>query len=54
MEKQNAIQVLIQVALLAQSRGVLTLEEAVLVKKSIDVFVQKEDEVSADEGSSEK
>lgn len=43
MEQQNAIQILVQVALLAQSKGVLTLEEAVLVKQAIDVFVKKEE-----------
>lgn len=43
MEQQNAIQILVQVALLAQSKGVLSLEEAVIVKQAIDVFVKKEE-----------
>lgn len=43
MEKENAINVLIQVALMAQSKGILNLEEAVIVKQAIDVFVKKEE-----------
>lgn len=44
MENSEAIKVLIQVAILAQSKGVLNLDEAVVVKNSIDLlknFVEK-------------
>lgn len=38
MTKEEAIHVLIQVAIVAQAKGVLTLEDAVLVKQSIDLL----------------
>lgn len=36
MKDLEAIKILIQVAILAQSKGVLNLDEAVVVKQSID------------------
>lgn len=36
MENSDAIKVLVQVAIAAQAKGILTLEEAVIVKNSID------------------
>lgn len=46
METKQAIQVLIQVANLAQSRGLLSLEEAVVVKQSIDALSVENEETS--------
>lgn len=45
MEEKDAINILIQVAVLAQTKGILTLDEAVVVKQSIDTLQQihKED-----------
>lgn len=52
MDQQNAIQILVQVAILAQSKGVLTLDEAVVVKQAIDVFVTKEQSAETTEEES--
>ena len=44
MKNSEAIKILIQVALAAQSKGVLNLDEAVVVKQSIDslkVLIEK-------------
>lgn len=49
MQPENAIEILVQVALLAQSKGVLSLDEAVIVKQAIDVFVKKEEEKEVNE-----
>lgn len=38
MEQNKALEVLIQVSLLAQSKGVLSLDEAVIVKEAIEAF----------------
>lgn len=43
MDQNKAIEILVQVAFLAQSKGVLTLDEATVVKQAIDVFVKKEE-----------
>ena len=43
MEQQQAIEILVQVAFLAQSKGILTLDEAVVVKQAIETFIKKED-----------
>jgi flagellar motor component MotA len=40
----EAISVLVQTANLAQSRGILTLEDAVIVKSAIDFVTSPEDE----------
>lgn len=39
MNQNQALEILIKVALAAQSKGVLTLEDAVVVKQAIDLFV---------------
>lgn len=41
MNQEEAIKILIQVALVAQSKGALSLEDAVIVKQAIDLFTQK-------------
>lgn len=38
MDQNKAIQILVEVALVAQAKGVLSLEDAVLVKEAIDAF----------------
>lgn len=38
MEQNKAIQILVEVALVAQAKGVLSLDDAVLVKEAIDAF----------------
>jgi len=50
MNKEQAIQVLIQVAHLAQKGGVLTLQDAVAVAHAINLFKEdeKEEEVKED------
>lgn len=40
MEQSKAIQILIESAIKGQSRGIFTLDEAVIVKQAIDVFVK--------------
>lgn len=40
MEQNKAIQILVEVALVAQAKGVLSLDDAVLVKEAIDAFKQ--------------
>ena len=52
MKQEDAIKVLIQVALLAQSKGVLALNDAVIVKSAIDLLSPKE-ELSKVEGTKE-
>lgn len=47
-QKQNAIEILVQVAHRAQSKGVLTLEEAVTVSQAINIL--KEDAEKTAEG----
>jgi hypothetical protein len=48
MENQQAINVLIQVANLAQSKGLLSLDEAVIVSQSVKQLQEKkEDEPTA-------
>jgi hypothetical protein len=37
MEKEKAFQILLEVALVAQAKGVLTLDDAVIVKQAVDV-----------------
>ena len=44
MEKQEAINVLIQVAGLAQSKGVLSLQDAVIVLKAINELKEEDQE----------
>lgn len=44
MDEQKAVDVLIQVAELAQSRGVLSLDDAVLVRQAITVLTPKEEQ----------
>lgn len=42
MTENEALNILVQVALKAQSVGALKLEESVLVKEAIDTFTSKE------------
>lgn len=42
MEKQEAINVLIQVAGLAQSKGILSLQDAVIVLKAINELKEED------------
>lgn len=44
METKQAIEILIQVAHLAQKSGVLQLSEAVIVAQAIETLTQKKDE----------
>lgn len=54
MEQNKAIQILVEVALVAQAKGVLSLEDAVIVKEAIDAFKQPgELEVVKDDDSQE-
>lgn len=43
MTENEALNILVQVALKAQSVGALKLEESVLVKEAIDTFTPKEE-----------
>lgn len=45
MTQEEAIKILIQVANVAQSKGALSLEDAVVVKQAIDTFIQKPEQV---------
>jgi len=51
MTENEALNILVQVALKAQSFGALKLEESVLVKEAIDTFTPKQ-EVDAKEDTS--
>lgn len=42
MDQNKAIQILVEVALVAQAKGALSLDDAVLVKQAIDAFKQPE------------
>lgn len=44
MTQEEALNILVQVALKAQSVGALKLEESVLVKEAIDTFTPKKEE----------
>ena len=46
MEQQQAIQILVQVANLAQKGGLLQLQDAVMVAKAIEILTPKEEENS--------
>lgn len=46
MTENEALNILVQVALKAQSVGALKLEESVLVKEAIDTFAPKESQES--------
>lgn len=51
MTQDEALNILVQVALKAQSVGALKLEESVLVKEAIDTFTPKQNaETNEDEG----
>lgn len=43
MDQNEALKVLVQAALKAQGSGILSLDEAVLVKNAIDAFKQEEE-----------
>jgi hypothetical protein len=45
MTENEALNILVQVALKAQSVGALKLEESVLVKEAIDTFTPKEEPI---------
>tara|TARA_R110000868_G_scaffold136447_1_gene349414 strand:+ start:20801 stop:20998 length:198 start_codon:yes stop_codon:yes gene_type:complete len=49
MTENEALNILVQVALKAQSVGALKLEESVLVKEAIDTFTPKEEASSEDD-----
>jgi hypothetical protein len=40
MEQEKALKVLLEVALVAQSKGILSLDDAVVVKEAFDVIVK--------------
>lgn len=44
MENQKAIEILIQVAHLAQSKGLLSLQDAKIVLESIELLAPKQEE----------
>lgn len=46
MEQQQAIQILVEVANLAQKGGLLPLQDAVIVAKAIEILTTKEEENS--------
>ena len=46
MEQQQAIQILVEVANLAQKGGLLQLQDAVMVAKAIEILTPKEEENS--------
>lgn len=43
MEQNQALEVLVQVAQLAQSKGILSLKDAVVVAQAVEVFTKEED-----------
>lgn len=43
MEQNEALKILVEVALLAQARGILTLDDAVKVRDAIKVFASEEE-----------
>lgn len=51
MTQEQAIQILIQGCVAAQSKGVFSLEDAVVVKQAVDQFIKKEE--SKEEASTE-
>jgi hypothetical protein len=46
METKQAIEILVQVAHLAQKGGLLQLQDAVFVAKAIEILKPKEEEIS--------
>lgn len=44
MEQGQALEVLLQVAQLAQSKGILSLKDAVVVAQAVELFTKKEEE----------
>jgi hypothetical protein len=56
MTENEALNILVQVALKAQSVGALKLEESVLVKEAIDTFTPKQEESESedDKGKTKK
>jgi hypothetical protein len=48
MEKDQAISLLIDVAKLSQSRGILSLEDAAVVLQAIETLTPKKDELHND------
>jgi hypothetical protein len=56
MTENEALNILVQVALKAQSVGALKLEESVLVKEAIDTFTPKQEKAESedDKGKTEK
>lgn len=43
MEQNEALKILVDVALLAQSKGVLSLDDAVIVRDAIKVFAKEKE-----------
>lgn len=54
MQKEQAVEVLIQVANLAQKSGLLKLEEAVTVVQAINTLMQKEEVNQKDTAKNQK
>jgi hypothetical protein len=49
MNQEKAIQILIEVALHSQSKGILTLDDAVVVKEAIEYLVPKQEQAEPSE-----
>jgi hypothetical protein len=45
MNENQALEILIKTALVAQAKGALSLDDAVVVKQAIDVFVKNNEQV---------
>lgn len=57
MNQSQALEILIKVALVAQAKGALTLEDAVVVKQAIDKFSQdgqQEESTLIEDGQAEE
>jgi hypothetical protein len=53
MDQNKALEILINVAVAAQAKGVLSLDDAVVVKQAIEVFIPKK-EVEVEDVKSEE
>jgi hypothetical protein len=52
-EKEQAINILLQVAHLAQSKGILNLEEAAIVAKAVELLTPKQEETEPENNNGE-
>jgi len=48
MSKEEALKILVEVAELAQSKGILSLKDAVFVLQAIESFIEKQEPPEAD------